>query len=176
MAESIRRAERGKSKVGADTTAKRGTAPQRDRIVLAIDIGGSHVKARLSTGSEKRRIDSSADMTAAEMVGEMTKLTADWDYDAIGIGYPGPVSDNRPAADPFNLGPSWKDFDFGAARRSGASRSARWSKNYKPRCCRITLSSGAAMPANSRSCHQSAAVATTRMPLPVAFVYGSTRA
>ncbi len=101
--------------MGAGTTTKRRSAIQRDRIVLAIDIGGSRVKARLSTGSEKRRIDSSADMTAEEMVEEMTKLTADWNYDAIGIGYPGPVSDNRPAADPVNLGPGWKNFDFSAA-------------------------------------------------------------
>jgi hypothetical protein len=33
------------------------------RIVLAVDVGGSHVKALLSSGGERRRFDSGSDLT-----------------------------------------------------------------------------------------------------------------
>jgi polyphosphate glucokinase len=46
------------------------------------------------------------------MVKGVKKLTGDWSYDVITVGYPGPVVRNRPLADPFNLGRGWKRFDF----------------------------------------------------------------
>ncbi|XAZ25452.1 ROK family protein [Sinorhizobium sp. B11] len=82
------------------------------RIVLAVDIGGSHVKAELSSGSERRSVVSGREMTAAKMVAALKDLTADWHYDVVAMGYPGPVSAHRAAADPFNLGPGWKGYDF----------------------------------------------------------------
>lgn len=85
------------------------------RAVLAIDIGGSHVKARISTGGDKRKIDSGSSMTAAKMVDAVCEMVSDWHYDVISIGYPGPVEEQRPVADPFNLGAGWKDFDFARA-------------------------------------------------------------
>jgi len=89
-------------------------APQ-DLVVLAIDLGGSHVKTRLSSGSDRRAAVSGAAMSAQKMVEAVKELTADWQYDVIGMGYPGPVADNKPAAEPHNLGAGWKDFDFSAA-------------------------------------------------------------
>ncbi len=86
-----------------------------DRTVLAIDIGGSHVKVELSSGSERRAVESGHQMTAAQMVAALRKLTEDWHYDLVAMGYPGPVVAHRAAADPFNLGPGWKNFDFEAA-------------------------------------------------------------
>ena len=38
-----------------------------------------------------------------------------WDYSVVSIGYPGPVKDNKPAAEPKNLGRGWVAFDFGEA-------------------------------------------------------------
>jgi predicted NBD/HSP70 family sugar kinase len=38
-----------------------------------------------------------------------------WTFDRVSIGYPGDVQLGRPAADPWNLGPGWVDFDFAAA-------------------------------------------------------------
>ncbi|QND46797.1 ROK family protein (plasmid) [Rhizobium lusitanum] len=90
------------------------TAP-KDLVVLAIDLGGSHVKMLLSSGSDRRTAISGAAMSAQKMVETVKELTADWQYDVIGMGYPGPVTDNKPAAEPHNLGPGWKDFDFSAA-------------------------------------------------------------
>ncbi|MDL2409076.1 ROK family protein [Rhizobium calliandrae] len=93
---------------------KKGSAPPA-RTVLAVDIGGSHVKAELSSGGERRAVASGQQMTAAKMVAALRDLTADWHYDVVAMGYPGPVVAHRPAADPFNLGPGWKNFDFEAA-------------------------------------------------------------
>lgn len=92
----------------------RSAAP-KDLVVLAIDLGGSHVKMLLSTGSERRAAVSGTAMSAQKMVEAVKELTADWQYDVIGMGYPGPVANNKPAVEPHNLGPGWKDFDFSAA-------------------------------------------------------------
>jgi len=40
---------------------------------------------------------------------------ADWKYEAVSIGYPGPVLRNRPVAEPWNLGKGWVGFNFEAA-------------------------------------------------------------
>ena len=98
--------------------------------VLVIDVGGTHVKT-LSTGETKhRKFDSGPALTAAQMVEGVKTLTADWTYDAVSIGYPGPVIHGQPVADPINLGIGWVGFDF-----SGRSV-ARSSWSTTPRCRR----------------------------------------
>jgi polyphosphate glucokinase len=98
-----------------DHAKPRANAAPTGRTVLAVDIGGSHVKVELSSGSERRAVESGHQMTAAKMVAALRDLTADWHYDVVAMGYPGPVVAHRAAADPFNLGPGWKNFDFEAA-------------------------------------------------------------
>jgi len=49
------------------------------------------------------------------MVSRVKKLVADWPYDVVSIGYPGPVWHGRPVADPHNLGRGWVGFDFAQA-------------------------------------------------------------
>jgi polyphosphate glucokinase len=39
-------------------------------------------------------------------------MAGEWAYDAVAIGYPGPVMHNRPVAEPHNLGTGWVGFDF----------------------------------------------------------------
>jgi polyphosphate glucokinase len=46
------------------------------------------------------------------MVAAVKKATADWKFDAVAIGYPGPVLHGRPVAEPHNLGVGWVGFDF----------------------------------------------------------------
>jgi hypothetical protein len=46
------------------------------------------------------------------MVAGVKKLAADWTYDCVSIGYPGVVSKGRVAAEPRNLAPRWRGFDF----------------------------------------------------------------
>lgn len=90
-----------------------GSEPQK--VVLAIDLGGSHVKVSLSTIGGKRAEESGPQMTPDEMVKAVKDLASDWTYDVIGMGYPGTTANNKPSVDPHNLGPGWKDFDFEAA-------------------------------------------------------------
>ena len=83
--------------------------------MLVVDIGGTHVKF-LASGVEQRRVfDSGADLSAAVMVEQLLAQTQDWDYEAVTLGYPGPVVENRILAGPVNLGPGWVDFDFETA-------------------------------------------------------------
>jgi polyphosphate glucokinase len=83
--------------------------------VLIVDIGGTHVKV-LATGQDaKREFVSGPMLTPRRMVSGVQKLVADWKYDGISIGYPGPVLRNRPIAEPWNLGKGWVGFDFEAA-------------------------------------------------------------
>ena len=94
-----------------------------DRRILAIDVGGTHVKVLHSAHAEKRKFSSGTDLTAAEMVSQTLDLTRDWTYDVVSIGYPGPVIHNRPLDEPHNLGKGWVGFNFAKAfeRRSGSS-------------------------------------------------------
>ena len=46
------------------------------------------------------------------MVTEARRVTADWQYDVITIGYPGPVRGGHPVAEPHNLAAGWVGFDF----------------------------------------------------------------
>jgi polyphosphate glucokinase len=83
--------------------------------VLVIDIGGTHVKV-LATGQDAHReFDSGPALTPKRMVSEVRKLVADWKYDVVSIGYPGPVLRNRPVSEPWNLGKGWGGFNFEAA-------------------------------------------------------------
>ncbi len=86
--------------------------PAGVRRILAIDVGGTHVKVMLSTLREKREFVSGPELTPAQMVAGVRELTKDWTYDVIGMGYPGPVVHNRPLIEPHNLGPGWVGFDF----------------------------------------------------------------
>src|SRR5713226_7565457 len=83
--------------------------------VLAVDVGGTHVKVLVTGESLERKFVSGPSMTAADMVDAVKKLTADWTYDAVSIGYPGPVVHDVIVKEPANLGRGWVGFDFAAA-------------------------------------------------------------
>jgi polyphosphate glucokinase len=82
------------------------------RRVLAIDVGGSHVKMRVSGRREEREFESGPGMTPRQMVAGIRKLTGDWQYDAVSIGYPGVVVHGKIVTEPYNLGRGWVGFDF----------------------------------------------------------------
>jgi polyphosphate glucokinase len=79
---------------------------------LVIDIGGTHIKVLCEGHKEPVKIESGPDMTPDAMTGSVLKAAADWKYDRISIGYPGPVVDDKPALDPHNLGRGWVDFPY----------------------------------------------------------------
>jgi polyphosphate glucokinase len=83
--------------------------------ILVIDVGGTHVKVLATGQSPYREFDSGPTLTPKQMVGMVQKLVADWKYDVVSIGYPGPVLRNRPVSEPWNLGKGWVGFNFEAA-------------------------------------------------------------
>jgi polyphosphate glucokinase len=83
--------------------------------VLVVDVGGTHVKVLASGQKEPRKFDSGPELVPKTMVREVKKITGDWDYDGVSVGYPGPVLHNRPVAEPHNLGCGWVGFDFETA-------------------------------------------------------------
>lgn len=83
--------------------------------ILAVDVGGTHVKILATGRTQKREIVSGPAMTARQMVSAVKKLAKGWAYDALSVGFPGPVLHGRPVAEPHNLGPGWTGFDFASA-------------------------------------------------------------
>src|SRR5260370_12721161 len=80
--------------------------------ILAIDVGGTHVKV-LATGRRKPlEIPSGPKMTAKEMVRQVRQGTTGGRYSFVSIGYPGPVLHGKPVSEPPNLGSGWVGFDF----------------------------------------------------------------
>lgn len=80
--------------------------------VLAIDVGGTNVKMLASGHEARRKFASGPKLTARQMVDEVRKIAADWKYDVVSMGYPGPVLDGRILAEPHNLARGWVGFNF----------------------------------------------------------------
>ena len=83
--------------------------------ILVVDVGGNHVKILVTGQEAPREFASGPSMTAEEMVCGVLKAAAGWKYEAVSIGYPGPVLRGRPVSEPHNLAPGWVGFDFEAA-------------------------------------------------------------
>lgn len=90
-------------------------AGDQARSVLAVDVGGSHVKARLTGEPDRRRFDSGPDLTPQQMVEGVDALAAGWSFDRVSVGIPTPVRGGKPIAEPVNLGDGWVGFDYDAA-------------------------------------------------------------
>jgi polyphosphate glucokinase len=86
--------------------------PKRKQRVLVVDVGGSHVKVRVSNRRDVRQFESGPQMTASRMVAGVHKLVGDWKYDVVSIGYPGIVIHGKIVIEPHNLGRGWVGFDF----------------------------------------------------------------
>jgi polyphosphate glucokinase len=82
--------------------------------ILVLDVGGTHVKLLASGHKTRLQFDSGLHLTAKKMVAIVKKTTAaaGWKYDAVSMGYPGPVLHCRPVMEPHNLGKGWVGFDF----------------------------------------------------------------
>lgn len=80
--------------------------------ILVIDVGGNNLKIFATGAKEPRRTPSGPKMTAATMCAAARQLAVGWTYDAVSIGYPGPVAQNRPTREPANLAAGWTKFDY----------------------------------------------------------------
>jgi polyphosphate glucokinase len=80
--------------------------------VLMVDVGGTNVKL-MATGHEgRRKVPSGPELTPARMVREVLKAAEGWEFEAISLGFPGLVTDGKPASEPVNLGNGWRNFDY----------------------------------------------------------------
>ena len=80
--------------------------------VLVVDIGGSNVKLMISAEEKRRKFASGPKLAPAETIAQIKEATADWEYDAISVGFPSAVRDGAILKEPKNLGPGWVGFDF----------------------------------------------------------------
>ena len=83
--------------------------------ILVIDVGGTNIKLLSSGRRTPLKIPSGPDLTPGAMVSAVLEATADWTYEAVTIGYPGPVVKDRPTREPVNLGPGWVNFNYAKA-------------------------------------------------------------
>ena len=86
-----------------------------ERAVLAVDVGGSHVKVLVSGETESRRAPSGPELTPTEMVAAALGAADGWRWDVVTVGVPAPVHGGRIVSEPFNLGRGWVGFDFESA-------------------------------------------------------------
>jgi polyphosphate glucokinase len=96
-------------------TMNNGEAKIASPRVLVLDVGGTHIKLLVTGAAQRREVATGADYTPAQLVRDVTATAADWMYDVLSIGLPGPVLGGRIVANPPNLGGGWVGFDFEAA-------------------------------------------------------------
>jgi polyphosphate glucokinase len=80
--------------------------------ILGVDIGGTNLKFRTQEQEEVTKVPSGPKMTPQVMMAAIRKHTAEWKYDHVSIGFPGPVIHDKPLLEPHNLGKGWVHFDF----------------------------------------------------------------
>jgi predicted NBD/HSP70 family sugar kinase len=80
--------------------------------ILVIDIGGTNIKLLASGKRAPVKVPSGPHLTPRQMVYEVLEATNDWSFDAVSIGYPGPVARNKPTKEPVNLGKGWTKFNY----------------------------------------------------------------
>lgn len=89
--------------------------PGRRQRILAIDLGGTHVKVLLYGQSDERKARSGPRMTPRQMVRAVRVLARGWRYQCVSLGYPGVVFRGKIFVEPRNLGKGWVSFDFARA-------------------------------------------------------------
>ena len=80
--------------------------------VLVIDVGGTHVKLLVTGETQMRRFDSGLTLTPQATVQGVLETIKGWAFDAISLGYPGPVKAGKILLEPHNLGQGWVGFNF----------------------------------------------------------------
>ncbi len=80
--------------------------------ILAVDIGGTHLKFRTQRHTQPVKVKSGKKMTPEKMMAAIHKAAAGWKYDHVCLGYPGPVVHDTPLAEPHNLSEGWVKFNY----------------------------------------------------------------
>ena len=61
--------------------------------ILVVDIGGSNVKLMISEEEKRRKLPSGPKLAPNEAIAQIKEATADWDYDAVSVGFPSAMRD-----------------------------------------------------------------------------------
>jgi len=80
--------------------------------ILVLDIGGSNVKMRATGQAERTKFPSGPGYSPKDLVADLEKRAAGWEFDAVTVGFPAPVIGGRIPVEPKNLGTGWVGFDF----------------------------------------------------------------
>jgi len=83
--------------------------------VLVVDVGGTSIKMLATGQTTPRAFHSGPAFTPEQMVSKVKQIANGWRYEVVSIGYPGPVLDGHPVAEPRNLGHGWVGFDYEGA-------------------------------------------------------------
>jgi polyphosphate glucokinase len=86
-------------------------SPKKPKI-LVVDVGGTNVKLFGTGFKEPIKIPSGPTLTPKMMMQKIKDALKGQSWDAVSIGYPGPVVNGRPLSEPHNLAPGWVGFDF----------------------------------------------------------------
>jgi polyphosphate glucokinase len=98
--------------IPGDRPARAAPFEPKAPAVLAVDVGGSHVKLLLNGDGERRRFVSGKKFTAAQMVAGVLEHARELEYAVVSVGIPAPVVGGRVAHEPVNLGKGWAGFDY----------------------------------------------------------------
>ena len=79
--------------------------------ILVVDIGGTNVKLLMSR-DDKRKFPSGKKLSPRELVARIKEVAADWEYDAIALGFPAPVINDRILKDAKHLASGWSAIDL----------------------------------------------------------------
>ena len=79
--------------------------------ILVIDVGGSNVKLMVSR-AQRIKFKSGGKLTPRAMVAQIKPLVADWEFDAVSLGFPSPVRNGKIVSEPKHLGKGCVGFDF----------------------------------------------------------------
>jgi polyphosphate glucokinase len=97
------------------TSGRKQVSGKHPSKILVIDLGGTQVKILATGQTEKRQTESGNSMSPVRMVEVVKELAAGWEFEAVSLGYPGPVGPEGPRSDNDSLAPGWVGFDFAAA-------------------------------------------------------------
>src|SRR5207248_4878602 len=67
--------------------------------------------------TERRKFKSGRKLTPRAMVNQIKPLVADWQFDAVSLGFPSPVRNGKIVSEPKHLGRGWVGFNFERALR-----------------------------------------------------------
>jgi len=62
--------------------------------------------------AQRRKFKSGRKLTPRAMVDQIKPLVADWEFDAISLGFPSPVRNGKIVSEPKHLGRGWVGFNF----------------------------------------------------------------